>query len=315
MTMIRLLTVLSLRYVVACYEEKFEYSQQESPFQLTADSVRFLFFNSSGIGEPHAVTDPKELTAEDYDNRKKTIILIHGFADYYPGSFMIPLLLEAYSKIGNRNIIAVEWGKLAAAPFYISASKNTYPVGKILAKFLRSMIKHKSHSMYLTEFIGFSLGAHVAGVASNFLRHKPRRIIGLDPAEPLFADSPLEYCLDKDDAPLVEVIHTSGGFLGFRRPIGHRDFYPNGGLHPQPGCPGDIAGICSHRRGYRYFADAVKNRGRGFKATKCDSMKDYIDGKCSGNPKLLMYNNNFNPALNGSFYLVTNPQKPFGRIQ
>ncbi|CAH1397810.1 unnamed protein product [Nezara viridula] len=135
----------------------------------------------------------------------------------------------------------------------------------------------------------------------------------LDPAEVLFAESPLEYILDKEDAPLVEIIHTSGGFLGFKRPLGHRDFYPNGGLFPQPGCPGDISGLCSHRRAYQYFAEAVKNRGWGFKATKCDSMKNYTSGKCSGCPKLLMSNSNYNPALNGTFFLFTNSQPPFGR--
>ncbi|CAH1397809.1 unnamed protein product [Nezara viridula] len=311
--MISFLVVLSATFAVACFQDKFVYSDQESPVKLTSQSVKFLFFNSSGVGEPHAVTDVKYLTNEDYDNRKKTVVFIHGFADYYPGSFMIPLLVQAYSSLGNRNIVAVEWGDLAAAPFYLSAAKNTFPVGKILAKFFNSMVKRKHHSMKMTEIIGFSLGAHVAGIASSFLVSKPKRIVGLDPAEVLFAESPLEYILDKEDAPLVEIIHTSGGFLGFKRPLGHRDFYPNGGLFPQPGCPGDISGLCSHRRAYQYFAEAVKNRGWGFKATKCDSMKNYTSGKCSGCPKLLMSNSNYNPALNGTFFLFTNSQPPFGR--
>jgi Lipase len=42
--------------------------------------------------------------------------------------------------------------------------------------------------------------------------------------------------LDKSDADFVDVIHTCGGFLGFARPLGHVDFYPNGGSFVQPGC-------------------------------------------------------------------------------
>lgn len=38
------------------------------------------------------------------------------------------------------------------------------------------------------------------------------------------------------DAEFVDVIHSCAGILGFKNPIGHIDFYPNGGGAPQPGC-------------------------------------------------------------------------------
>lgn len=38
------------------------------------------------------------------------------------------------------------------------------------------------------------------------------------------------------DAAFVDVIHTDGGIFGFPNPLGHADFYPNGGKPPQPGC-------------------------------------------------------------------------------
>ncbi len=40
--------------------------------------------------------------------------------------------------------------------------------------------------------------------------------------------------LSKDDADFVDAIHTSI-LLGYVPPIGHADFYPNGGQF-QPGC-------------------------------------------------------------------------------
>lgn len=64
---------------------------------------------------------------------------------------------------------------------------------------------------------------------------------GLDPAEVLFSSSGPEERLDYSQAKLVEVVHTSGGFLGFQKRLGHRDFYPNGGAWPQPGCKIDYA--------------------------------------------------------------------------
>lgn len=94
--------------------------------------------------------------------------------------------------------------------------------------------------------IGFSLGAHVAGCASEVLKGKSLllgRITGLDPASPFFRHHLFREKsrkLDATDARLVDVIHTDGsqdfmdGF-GLLKPIGHVDFFPNGGRE-QPGC-------------------------------------------------------------------------------
>ncbi len=68
---------------------------------------------------------------------------------------------------------------------------------------------------------------------------------GLDPAGPLFAnDDPLgtvpETRLNPSNAALVQCIHTNGeplilGGFGTMQPMGHVDFYANGG-QVQPGC-------------------------------------------------------------------------------
>jgi hypothetical protein len=34
----------------------------------------------------------------------------------------------------------------------------------------------------------------------------------------------------------VDAIHTCGGLYGYTKPLGHVDFYPNGGMFFQPGC-------------------------------------------------------------------------------
>ena len=70
---------------------------------------------------------------------------------------------------------------------------------------------------------------------------------GLDPAEPHFSKTDPIVRLDPTDADFVDVIHTdagpflSGG-LGIFEPVGHVDFYPNGGIE-QPGCH---AGVLSY---------------------------------------------------------------------
>lgn len=57
------------------------------------------------------------------------------------------------------------------------------------------------------------------------------RITGLDPAGPLYNDLSKENRLSYDDANFVDVIHTNAGILGIIPPIGHMDFYPDGGVY------------------------------------------------------------------------------------
>lgn len=66
--------------------------------------------------------------------------------------------------------------------------------------------------------------------------------LALDPAQVLFKTAKREEMLSDTDAEDVEAVHTSGGYLAFQAPLGHRDFYPNGGSWPQPGCTLDYAG-------------------------------------------------------------------------
>jgi hypothetical protein len=62
----------------------------------------------------------------------------------------------------------------------------------------------------------------------------------LDPAAPGFSVNDTETRLDTTDADFVDIIHTNSGTLlqggeSMIEPIGHADFYPNGGQR-QPGC-------------------------------------------------------------------------------
>jgi len=70
------------------------------------------------------------------------------------------------------------------------------------------------------------------------------RITGLDPALILFSFHDPTSRLADTDASYVDVIHTCGGWMGFEKPIGHADFYPNGGSPSQPGCGIDVTCKC-----------------------------------------------------------------------
>ena len=78
------------------------------------------------------------------------------------------------------------------------------------------------------------------------------KIFALDPAGAAYDYHTSKYRLDKDDATIVHVMHTSTFFLGMEDPIGDVDFYPNGLWNNQPltcpnadkikcGCPNEWA--------------------------------------------------------------------------
>jgi pancreatic triacylglycerol lipase len=83
---------------------------------------------------------------------------------------------------------------------------------------------------------GYSLGAHIAGIAGKHVsRGRVGAIIGLDPAGPLFSMNKPGDRLDEHDAIFVASIHTNGGRLGIGNRISQADFFVNGGSS-QPGC-------------------------------------------------------------------------------
>lgn len=59
----------------------------------------------------------------------------------------------------------------------------------------------------------FIAGKHV-------INGKIAKIVGLDPASPLFSFNEIKNRLDATDAEYVEIIHTCAGTLGFSQPLG-----------------------------------------------------------------------------------------------
>ena len=100
---------------------------------------------------------------------------------------------------------------------------------------------NKNYDIPLKNFlvVGHSLGGQISGFVAKKVQEltgqKLPRLVALDPAGPFFTNRPEEERLNKNDADVVQVIHTNGGTFGFFDSCGTIDFYPNGGSF-QPGC-------------------------------------------------------------------------------
>uniref|UniRef100_A0A8D8TKH1 Pancreatic lipase-related protein 2 n=1 Tax=Cacopsylla melanoneura TaxID=428564 RepID=A0A8D8TKH1_9HEMI len=252
-----------------------------------------------------------------------TVFYIHGFTEQATGESGTGIR-DAYLRRDDFNIILVDWSSLSAFPWYTNAASNTKVVGHFIASFIRFLVS-KGYPLDRMHVIGFSLGAEIAGFTGKALDiGKLPRITGLDPAFPLYGFTRGEGHLSKVDANFVDVIHTDGGVLGFPIPIGHADFFPNGGFPIQPGC--HIREVlkktsierflaCSHHRAWRFYAESITNE-RGFPATRCPDYKLFSEGFCHEDVTELgeFMGLAVSHSARGQYYLKTKPLPPFTRI-
>lgn len=171
------------------------------------------------------------------------------------------LLNQGYGDIRyDANIFIMDWSAISGNPFYPISMMATPKVGKYYGTYLNYLIEKTGINPKDIHLVGHSLGAHVSGFAGreikqgkigrisgmlyyigNFLDNlvfvQQLFLLGLDPALPGFDVGLVSAgTLSNSDADFVDVIHTCAGYLGYKMPLGHADFYPNGGGPPQPGC-------------------------------------------------------------------------------
>ena len=193
---------------------------------------------------------------------------------------------------------------------YGSSATSTWPIGNIIGYVHETIydgIARNEHVLIAphvieTYCIGFSLGAHVCGFFGKILKerlgekYKLTKIIGLDPAGPIF-QYPFhskKLRLHKDDAATVEIFHTNAQTLGFRDQLGDVDYYINGGFL-QPWClhiPIDIldyfTSLCHHTYSRKLMQDLLdRNIPCVF---KCRNQSDIYIGSLrhSSTEKLLL---------------------------
>lgn len=234
---------------------------------------------------------------------------IHGYMTYYNDGYQ-NLVAEAYVKYIDSNFCMVDWKNLATMEYSMSVS-NTEFVGNYTGDFIADLVASKYFHLPKIKIIGVSLGAHIAGIAGTRLNGEVGHIIGLDPAGPLFtklSERPEAVRLNSQCARYVQVLHTDITYYGTQIRMGDADFYANGGIAEQPGCPfeetepfsilmfsisffKEISLIslfppgmlsCSHIRVQKIFRASLNpdNKLIGY---KCDSYENFLQSLCLNN--------------------------------
>ncbi|XP_054337978.1 phospholipase A1 member A isoform X5 [Pongo pygmaeus] len=264
--------------------------QSANLFEGTDLKVQFLLFVPSNPSCGQLVEGSSDLQNSGFNATLGTKLIIHGFRVLGTKPSWIDKFIRTLLLATNANVIAVDW-IYGSTGVYFSAVKNVIKLSLEISLFLNKLLV-LGVSESSIHIIGVSLGAHVGGMVGQLFGGQLGQITGLDPAGPEYTRASVEERLDAGDALFVEAIHTDTDNLGIRIPVGHVDYFVNGG-QDQPGCPtffyaGYSYLICDHMRAVHLYISALEN-SCPLMAFPCASYKAFLAGRCLDcfNPFLL----------------------------
>ncbi|XP_009939909.1 phospholipase A1 member A isoform X1 [Opisthocomus hoazin] len=243
--------------------------------------VQFLLFTSTSPSCGELILADNGIKNSSFNSSLETKIIIHGFRALGTKPSWIEGLVLAILHTSEVNVIAVDWvyGSTGA---YRSAVENVTQLALSISQFISKLLALGISGTSI-HIIGVSLGAHVGGLVGHFHGGQLGRITGLDPAGPKYTGASPEERLDPGDALFVEAIHTDADNFGIRIPVGHIDYFVNGGKD-QPGCPRFISAgykylICDHMRAVHLYVSALRH-SCPMVAFPCTSHQDFLNGSC-----------------------------------
>ncbi|KAF2361826.1 Lipase/vitellogenin [Trinorchestia longiramus] len=267
-----------------------------------------LYTRTQPEGVPLTRRTLRRIIDTSYDPFKPTKFIIHGFLDDQ-NSTWIKEMVRGLLFHGDYNVFSVDWSG-GSRVIYHQAVTNIRVVALEVSALINSLKFKLGQDPAKVHVIGHSLGSHTAGYIGERVPGLGR-ITGLDPAEPFFQYMPPSVRLDPSDASFVDVIHTDTDSIitlawqfagyGLEQPIGHVDFYPNGG-RGQPGCSslsrialtalrdgsGIIEGLdaaekeavaCNHIRSSKLFTASLFGTC-SFMAFPCKSYDEFEKARC-----------------------------------
>lgn len=263
----------------------------------------FLFYTRKNPHVPYRLigysATPEALKNVGFNPSLPTKMIVHGFMDtQFFGQWMSTLEQELLL-VGDFNVIIVDWSGGNSLP-YTQATANTRVVGAEMALLISKLMEQFNVKEDSFHLYGHSLGAQIIGYAGARHGGRLNRLTAMDAAEPYFQHMPLSVRLDPSDAQFVEAIHTDARSfvtslgLGFKEPVGHLDFYPNGG-EKMPGCGlsdrwielkedglkgAAKFGACNHMKAVLYAHGLVRPKKCVPVAFRCSSYEVFQRGAC-----------------------------------
>ena len=278
--------------------------------------VRILLQTRNNRNNPQQLNfrDLASVRNSHFSGNRPTRVLIHGWLED-DGADISTQTSQELLNLHDFNVLFIDWSEGSRTINYAGAANRVPTVGTFIASYLDFLHENGLIQWNRVTVIGFSLGAHIAGMTGkNVRRGRVNSIIGLDPAGPLFSVRNAAGRIDAADGDYVECIHTNGPTVvlvgaGIGAPICDADFFPNGG-DSQPGC---LTNTCSHGRAVDFYVESLRNNA--FFGLRCEQRDSISSRRCQQTPGGWMGNDIIvsNKRLSGSFYLETNRNSPFAQ--
>ncbi|XP_063836206.1 lipase member H-A-like [Ostrinia nubilalis] len=256
------------------------------------------------VSQPLLMGSEGLLGLTNYNPGRRTIILLHGWRVGATAA-MNTLLVPAFLSAEDVNVIVVDWSAGSGNINYAIAVTNTLIAAESIARFINWLNQATGAVPGHYHIVGHSLGAHQAGMIGRNVNGDIAYITALEAALLGFLTNDDKF--RETDGAYTEVIHTSSGLVGFATPLGHVDFYPNGGID-MPGCDSPD---CDHARSYYYMAESLTTGG--FTGRRCLTLTAALTGNCIMPGTLRMGGLVPKTGTTGIFHLETNAAPPFSR--
>ncbi|KAM9487187.1 phospholipase A1 member A isoform 4-T4 [Clarias gariepinus] len=265
--------------------------------QLKGVQVQYLLLTRRNANCPSFFTQDclnhTQTHTAHFNSTLPTKVIIHGYSALGRKPSWVSGLAQALLEREDANILVVDW--LGGASYAYNQVVDNYKEVAVQISILINQLRTSGVNLESFHLIGISLGAHVAGFVGTLFAGKLGQITGLDPAGPMFKNADPYDRLDPSDAMFVEAIHTDSDYFGISIPVGHVDFFVNGGLD-QTGCVrssfASMYGyvICDHMRALHVYMSALKGSCplTGF---PCSSYENFLAGQCTSCDGLNGHNN------------------------
>nr|XP_046222054.1 phospholipase A1 member A-like isoform X4 [Oncorhynchus gorbuscha] len=257
-----------------------EYRQQGSKLQ-----VQYLLLTRKNTDCASLFSQESFSNNNSYFNSSlPTKIIVHGYRALGSKPSWVKQLAQALLRAQDANVVVVDW--VYGASFAYNLVVENYKEVAVQISVLINQLQNHGCKLESFHFIGVSLGAHVSGFVGTLFKGEIGRITGLDPAGPMFKGADTFDRLDPSDALFVEAIHTDSDYFGISIPVGHADFFLNGGMD-QAGCArsrfesmyGYV--ICDHMRALHVYISAL-NGTCPLTGIPCSSYEEFLKGRCLG---------------------------------
>ncbi|XP_056293851.1 phospholipase A1 member A [Pseudoliparis swirei] len=257
-----------------------EYRQHRAQLQLRYLLLTRRAADCAQVFSLQALTDTQR--PSDFNASRATKVIVHGYRVIGSKPSWVKQLAGALLRAEDVNVVVVDW-VYGASFAYNLVVQNYKEVSLQISVLINQLHKHGC-ALESFHFIGVSLGAHVSGFVGTLFQGQIGRITGLDPAGPMFKGADTYDRLDASDARFVDAIHTDSDYFGISIPVGHVDFFLNGG-NDQTGCARSRFNsmysyvICDHMRALQVYMSAL-NGSCPLAGIPCSSYEDFLKGRC-----------------------------------